>query len=139
MSCPVSMLTARVYVHATENPDKVMKALRNVVAGRYVMKSTRGHHGNVIHIVEVKLTECDAFEALRSIITRLDDVEFLLMLSGIEESKLYVKFDKQQAYRGVLKVSHGDDVVYVEVRGKTLAMRGDMRTFLTSLREALKR
>jgi RNA binding exosome subunit len=133
------MLTARVYVHATENPDKVMKALRNVVEGRYVMRSTRGHHGNVIHIVEVKLTECDAFEALRSIIARLDDVEFLLMLSGIEESRLYVKFDKQQAYRGVLKVSHGDDVVYVEVRGKTLAMRGDMRTFLTSLREALKR
>jgi RNA binding exosome subunit len=133
------MLTARVYVHATENPDKVMKALRNVVEGRYVMRSTRGHHGNVIHIVEVKLTECDAFEALRSIITRLDDVEFLLMLSGIEESRLYVKFDKQQAYRGVLKVSHGDDVVYVEVRGKTLAMRGNMRTFLTSLREALKR
>ena len=139
MSCPVSMLTARVYVHATENIDKVMKALRNVVEGRYVMRSTRGHHGNVIHIVEVKLTECDAFEALRSIITRLDDVEFLLMLSGIEESRLYVKFDKQQAYRGVLKVSHGDDVVYVEVRGKTLAMRGNMRTFLTSLREALKR
>ncbi|KUO79767.1 MAG: exosome protein [Pyrobaculum sp. JCHS_4] len=139
MTCPVSMLIARVYVHATEDPDKVMKALRNVVEGRYVMKSTRGHHGNVIHIVEVKLTECDAFEALRSIITRLDDVEFLLMLSGVEESRLYVKFDKQQAYRGVLKVSHGDDVVYVEVRGKTLAMRGDMRTFLTSLREALKR
>jgi RNA binding exosome subunit len=133
------MLTARVYVHATENPDKVIKALRNVVKGRYVMKSTRGHHGNVIHIIEVKLTECDALEALRSIITRLDDVEFLLMLSGIEESRLYVKFDKQQAYRGVLKVSHGDDVIYVEVRGKTLAMRGDMRTFLTSLREALKR
>ncbi|MEM4652005.1 MAG: RNA-binding domain-containing protein [Pyrobaculum sp.] len=139
MSCPVSMLIARVYVHATEDPDKVMKALRNVVEGRYVMRSTRGHHGNVIQIVEVKLTECDAFEALRSIITRLDDVEFLLMLSGIEESRLYVKFDKQQAYRGVLKVSHGDDVVYVEVRGKTLVMRGDMRTFLTSLREALKR
>ena len=139
MSCPVSMLIARVYIHATEDPDKVMKALRNVVEGRYVMKSTRGHHGNVIHIVEVKLTECDAFETIRSIITRLDDVEFLLMLSGIEESRLYVKFDKQQAYRGVLKVSHGDDVVYVEVRGKTLAMRGDMRTFLTSLREALKR
>lgn len=139
MSCPVSMLIARVYVHATEDPDRVMKALRNVVEGRYVMRSTRGHHGNVIQIVEVKLTECDAFEALRSIITRLDDVEFLLMLSGIEESRLYVKFDKQQAYRGVLKVSHGDDVVYVEVRGKTLAMRGDMRTFLTSLREALKR
>jgi RNA binding exosome subunit len=133
------MLIARVYVHATEDPDKVMKALRNVVEGRYVVRSTRGHHGNVIQIVEVKLTECDAFEALRSIITRLDDVEFLLMLSGIEESRLYVKFDKQQAYRGVLKVSHGDDVVYVEVRGKTLAMRGDMRTFLASLREALKR
>ncbi|MCI4447025.1 MAG: exosome protein, partial [Pyrobaculum sp.] len=60
------------------------------------------------------------------------------MLSGIEESRLYVKFDKQQAYRGLLKVSHGDDVVYVEVRGRSVAI-DDMRRFITSLREALKK
>jgi Predicted exosome subunit len=102
------------------------------------VRSVRGHYGNVIQIVEVKLSECEAFAALRGIIERLDDVEFLLMLSGVEETRLYVKFDKQQAYKGVLKISHGDDVVYVEVRGKTL-VTGDMRKFLISLREALKK
>lgn len=138
MTCPVATLIARVYIHATEDPDKVIKALRNVVEGPYVLRSTRGHHGNVIHIVEVKLTECDAYEVLKSIAAKLDDVEFVLMLSGIEETRLYVKFDKQQAYRGLLKVSQGDDVIYVEVRGRSVAI-DDMRRFMTSLREALKR
>jgi len=138
VTCPVATLIARVYIHATEDLDKVIKALRNVVEGPYVLRSTRGHHGNVIHVVEVKLTECDAYEVLKSIVAKLDDVEFLLMLSGIEESRLYVKFDKQQAYRGLLKVSHGDDVVYVEVRGRSVAI-DDMRRFITSLREALKK
>ncbi len=138
MTCPIATLIARVYIHATEDPDKVIKALRNVVEGPYVLRSTRGHHGNVIHIVEVKLTECDAYEVLKSIVARLDDLEFVLMLSGIEESRLYVKFDKQQAYRGLLKVSQGDDVIYVEVRGRSIAI-DDMRRFMTSLREALKR
>ena len=138
MTCPVATLIARVYIHATEDPDKVIKALRNVVEGPYVLRSTRGHYGNVIHIVEVKLTECDAYEVLKSIVARLDDIEFVLMLSGIEESRLYVKFDKQQAYRGLLKVSQGDDVIYVEVRGRSIAI-DDMRRFMTSLREALKR
>jgi RNA binding exosome subunit len=138
VTCPVATLIARVYIHATEDPDKVIKALRNVVEGPYVLRSTRGHHGNVIHIVEVKLTECDAYEVLKSIVAKLDDVEFVLMLSGIEETRLYVKFDKQQAYRGLLKVSQGDDVIYVEVRGRSVAI-DDMRRFMTSLREALKR
>ncbi len=138
MTCPVATLIARVYIHATEDPDKVIKALRNVVEGPYVLRSTRGHHGNIIHIVEVKLTECDAYEVLKSIVAKLDDVEFVLMLSGIEETRLYVKFDKQQAYRGLLKVSQGDDVIYVEVRGRSVAIDG-MRRFITSLREALKR
>lgn len=138
MTCPVATLIARVYIHATEDPDKVIKALRNVVEGPYVLRSTRGHHGNIIHIVEVKLTECDAYEVLKSIVAKLDDVEFVLMLSGIEETRLYVKFDKQQAYRGLLKVSQGDDVIYVEVRGRSVAI-DDMRRFMTSLREALKR
>lgn len=138
MSCPVSLLQARIYIHATEDPDRVMQALRNVVAGRYVVSIARGHHGNIINIVQIKLEDCEALEALNSIVARLDDVEFLIMLSGAEGTRLYAKFDKQHAYRGVLKISHGDDVVHLEVRGRALAME-DMRSFLLSMREALKR
>jgi RNA binding exosome subunit len=138
MSCPVSLLHARVYIHATEDPDNVIQPLKNVVPGRYVVTVVRGHHGNIINIVQVKLEDCEALEALKSIVTRLDDVEFLIMLSGVEGTRLYAKFDKQYAYRGVLKISHGDDVVYVEVRGRSLAIN-DMRNFLLSMREVLKR
>ncbi|MCU7786483.1 exosome protein [Pyrobaculum sp. 3827-6] len=138
MSCPVSLLHARVYIHATEDLDRVIQALKNVVSGRYVATVARGHHGNVINIVQVRLEDCEALEALKSIVARLDDIEFLIMLSGIEGTRLYAKFDKQYAYRGVLKISHSDDVVYVEVRGRALAV-DDMRSFLLSMREALKR
>lgn len=137
MSCPISLLYARVYIHATEDPEKVLHALENVIRGRYVVKNVRGHYGNVIQIVEIRLYECEALEALKSILVRLDDVEFTLMLTGVEETRLYLKLDKQQAYRGILKISHGDDTIYLEVRGKTYAV-GDMRNFLMSLREALK-
>jgi len=60
------------------------------------------------------------------------------MVSGVEGSRLYAKFDKQQAYRGILKISHGDDVIYLEVRMRSLVVK-DARNFLSTLREALKR
>ncbi|ABP51478.1 MULTISPECIES: RNA-binding domain-containing protein [Pyrobaculum] len=137
MSCPTSFLYARAYAHATEDVEKVVRAVRSVVEARFTATTARGHHGNVIIIIEARLEDCEALEALKSIISRLDDVEFTLMLSGIEEGRLYVKFDKQQAFLGVLRVAHGDDVVYLEVRTRSLVVR-DVREFLISLREALK-
>ncbi|ACB40313.1 RNA-binding domain-containing protein [Pyrobaculum neutrophilum] len=134
---PISLFYARVYVHATEDPDKVLAALKNVAEGPYVARSAKGHHGNPIQIVELKLHDCEALEAVKSLVARLDDVEFTLLLSGVEERRVYVKLDKQQAYRGVLRISHGDDVIYVEARGRGIAV-DDMRSFLLSLRKALK-
>lgn len=138
MNCPISLLYARAYVHATENMESVLKALESVARGRPVIKSVQGHHGNPIHIVEVRLEDCEALDALKSLLSRLDDVEFQLLLSGIDEGRLYAKFDKQRAYRGVLRVSHGDDVIHLEVRARTLLVP-DLRQFLESLRAQEKR
>ncbi|MEZ0319064.1 MAG: RNA-binding domain-containing protein [Pyrobaculum sp.] len=133
MLCPISLFYARAYVHSTEDLEKVVKALRTAVEGRYVVSTVKGHHGNPIQIIEVRLEDWEALDALRTLINRLDDVEFTLLLSGVEETRLYVKFDKQQAYRGVLRVSQGDDVIHVEVRGRSLQI-GDMKTYLQQLR-----
>ena len=134
MLCPISLFYARAYVHSTEDLEKVVKALRTVVGGRYVVRTVKGHHGNPIQIVEVRLEDWEALDALRTLINRLDDVEFTLLLSGVEEARLYAKFDKQQAYRGILRVSQGDDVIDVEVRGRSLQV-GDMRKYLQQLRQ----
>ncbi|MFN7105292.1 MAG: RNA-binding domain-containing protein [Pyrobaculum sp.] len=76
----------------------------------------------------------DAFEVLKSIVSRLDDVEFSLFLSSAEKNRLYVKFDKQHAYRGQLRVSHGDDVIFLEVRSRSLVV-DDLRQFISSLKQ----
>ncbi|MEM1662686.1 MAG: RNA-binding domain-containing protein [Pyrobaculum sp.] len=137
MSSPISLLYIRAYVHATEDPKKVLAALNNIVRGPYVTKTVRGHYGNQIQIIELNLSEFEALDALKSILAKLDDVEFTLLLSGIEESKLYAKFDKQKAVQGVLKISQGDDVIYLEARCKTFVVN-DFKNFLISIREALK-
>ncbi|MFN3803618.1 MAG: RNA-binding domain-containing protein [Pyrobaculum sp.] len=131
---PISLLYARAYIHSTEDPVRVIRALKNVVEGRYAVKTAVGHYKNLIHIVEIKLVDWDAFEALKSIISRLDDVEFTLFLSGAEKNRLYVKFDKQHAYRGLLRVSRGDDVIFLEVRSRSLVV-DDMRQLLSSLKQ----
>lgn len=137
MSSPISLLYIRAYVHATEDPKRVLAALNNIVRGPYVIKTVRGHYGNQIQIIELNLSEFEALDALKSILAKLDDVEFTLLLSGIEESKLYAKFDKQKAVQGVLKISQGDDVIYLEARCKTFVVN-DFKNFLISIREALK-
>lgn len=134
--CPVSLLHARAYAHATEDPERVLRALENVVRGHYTVRDVRGHYGNVIRIIEVRAADCEALEALKSIVSRLDDLEFQLLLLGAEGSRLYVRFDKQHAYRGALRVSGGDDVIHVEVHCRSTA--GGARSFLARLREELK-
>ncbi len=134
MSCPVTLLYVRTYVHSTEDVDKVLQALKTVVSGGYVMRSIYGHYRNPIQIIEVKLHDWEALEALKTIVSRLDDVEYVLLLSGVEGNRLYVKFDKQHAYRGVLKISQSDDVIYVELRTRSLVVK-DITQFLNSIRK----
>lgn len=135
VTCPISQFYARAYVHSTEDLEKVVKALRTVVNGPLVSRTTKGHHGNTIQVLEVKLSDCDALDALRALVSRLDDVEFQLLLSGVEGVRLYAKFDKQQAFAGRLRISHGDDVIFIEIRARSLEV-ADFREFLKKFRNA---
>lgn len=118
MRCPVATLRLRAYIHATEEADRVLAAVRNVTRGAAVIVQARGHHGNAIDVVEVELHGCEALEALRNLIKRLDGTERALLLSGVDADDLVlrVKLDKQAAYLGRLRPASGGDVIVLEAK-----------------------
>lgn len=124
----------RAYIHATEEPSKVLQAVRNVVPGSAVVTPARGHRGNFIGIVEVELRGCDALIALRRLLSRLDSVERALLLSGIDRDDfaLRARLDKQAAYMGRLALAAGDDVIALEAKFDRSSV-GDVADFLKSI------
>ncbi len=115
-----------VFAHATEDPEKVEKAVRNLIPalGRNVqlaLSEMLGHHGNPILRFEAELTiREEALEALRMLLSRLSSIDEDLLRREFREhlddkSGLYLRFDKQQAFLG--KVNLGsDNPISVRVR-----------------------
>ena len=117
-------LHLRAFVHETEDEEKVKQALRNVAQGAsFEVEATRveGSHGNRILILEAQVksgqTERKVFGALAR-----DDpgsVERLRQEAGRrldDHLNFYVRFDKQEAYAGRLRLTTSDDAVIVRAK-----------------------
>ncbi len=115
-----------VLVHATEDAEKIEKAIRNLIPmqGKEVqLVQTRmgGHHGNPILRFEAELTaRTEAFEALHLLLSRLSSIEEELLQRELHEhldlkGSFYLRFDKQQAFLGNANLG-SDDPISVKVR-----------------------
>ncbi|NPB01957.1 MAG: hypothetical protein GXO28_03510 [Methanopyri archaeon] len=140
---PVNRITARVIAHATEDETKVMKALRTVLGDvldeddvNIEFMYAEGHHGNPITIIQVDL---DKNKHLRKVLEHweknLPEEEREHMWEDIErriddKGNLYLRFDKQRAYMGELRLSEADDVIRVKVNLESYpaSREGGMRT-----------
>ncbi len=128
---PVSYIDVRVFAHATEDPEKVLTAVRNILpvelGGSAVFKKTQltGHHGNQIVLLETKLVDKQGLvETLRKIgagLTVLDrDRLGSDMKLHLEKRNLYLRFDKQYAYQGEVRFSQNDAIHFkIHFRNKT--------------------
>lgn len=118
MDCIVRMVEARTYCHATEDCEKVARALSKVVEGKIAIEKIRGHHGNEIAVMTTRVEGCDATTALSKILKLLDDIEFNILINSIDiyKNRIFIRLNKQKALRGVLRIDVGDDVIHVEAR-----------------------
>ena len=118
---PIAYITIRVFSHATEDPEKVQTAVRNTFPTdlaanlTFTKSSVTGHHGNPITLLEAKLENRQALPtALQKIAAELSplDKEQLSseMKQHIEKRNLYLRFDKQNAFQGTLKLSSNDPI-----------------------------
>ncbi|MGC8597252.1 MAG: RNA-binding domain-containing protein [Thermocladium sp.] len=121
MRCIIDKLEVETHVHATEDQGKVIQALNNIVGQvKYDITQAQGHYGNPITVVKATMGktsgECpDA--VVKRLLSMLSDVDRQLLLLSLDErmdgDKLYLRLNKQSAYRGLAKLDDGGDVIKV--------------------------
>lgn len=139
----VTSVEYAVFIHATEDQYKVIKAIENIMPPRLrerknmTIEEAYGHYDNPIRILRVSFRNPEqAHEALLWIWKRLsdDDRDYLLRNLDLhlnEKMKLYIRLDKQDAFLGTYRLSTADDVIKVKFNFKGL--KNTIREFLKKL------
>jgi RNA-binding protein len=118
---PIAYIDIRVFAHATEDPEKVQTAVRNLLPEELAStilfeKSTlTGHYGNPITLLTAKLTDKKllpvALKKVGSSLNSLDKEELCQTLKlHLEKGNLYLRFDKQSAFYGTIKFTQNDPI-----------------------------
>jgi len=118
---PIAYIDIRVFAHATEDVEKVLDAVRNILptelVDNLIFKKTRlkGHYGNPIIIFEARIKERKetnkVFEKLASSLSSLDK-ELLRneIRQHLDRGNLYLRLNKQSAYLNEIKLYHEDPI-----------------------------
>jgi len=127
----IGYIDVRVFAHATEDLEKVLTAIRNVLPMKlsetvvFHKTSLTGHHGNPIILFETKLTDKQALPAaLQKIGTGLTVLDKEKLASNLklylEKRNLYLRFDKQSAYQSQVRFSQSDPIHFkIHFKNKT--------------------
>jgi len=117
---PIAYLDIRVFAHATEDLDKVLAAVRNIIPQEVIdivnFKKTNltGHHGNPIMLFETRIKDKAAeavFEKLASGLSTLDkEILSNEIMQHLDKGNLYIRIDKQSAYMNELRLSSTDPI-----------------------------
>lgn len=118
---PIGYIDIRVFAHATEEVDKVLNAVYNLLPAEvgdiiaFKRTSLTGHYGNPITLLEARVKEKNAvqavFEKLASSLSPLDK-ELLRneIKQHLEGGNLYIRIDKQSAHLNEVKLCTTDPI-----------------------------
>ncbi len=110
------------FAHATEDIARVEQALEFLITPmtRVEVALTRqylkGHHGNMITTVSCRLSSKElSSEALSMLLQKLSELDRQFLSSSLgscldEEGNLYLRFDKQEALLGNVRLCKGDPI-----------------------------
>lgn len=117
----VSYIEIRVFVHATEDKEKVLKATRNLFpiecGSMVVFNETHltGYYGNPITLLEATITDKEIIRGIVQAVSEgLSGLDKETLASGIdgfvEKGNLYLRMDKQAASVGSLRLCQADPI-----------------------------
>jgi len=118
---PIANIDIRFFAHATEDLNKVVEAARHVLPSNYIddivfkRDVLRGHYGNPITLLEIKIKEKEVIKAIVEKLSRgLSELDKETLLKEItlhvEKGSLYVRLDKQAALEGEFKLCTADPI-----------------------------
>ncbi len=118
---PIAYIDIRTSAHATEDTDKVQKAIQNTLPPDLIdtvafqETNLTGHHGNPITLIQTRIKDKQAtqktFEKLSTSLSIMDK-ELLNneIRQHLEKGNLYLRLDKQNAYLNQLKLGQADPI-----------------------------
>ncbi|MCX8185185.1 MAG: RNA-binding domain-containing protein [Sulfolobales archaeon] len=120
-------LELSVFIHSTEDDEKVLQTLLNVVPAnlRQVLAQhlrtqiLEGYYGNIIKQVKLSISKNVATEVLKHILCSLSKVDRDILLTTLESrveerrARLHFRLSKQDLHLGKYVLSEGSDVVKV--------------------------
>ncbi|QOJ78246.1 hypothetical protein IG193_05610 [Infirmifilum lucidum] len=118
------------FIHATEDEERVLRALTNLLPEELrrpdslpLRKSlTYGFYGNPILLLHLEFSGEEADRIVRHIFSSMLGEDLRGILEGFEnrfaKGRLYLRFDKQEAYYGIMKLSSGDEVIRCVIKLK---------------------
>jgi RNA binding exosome subunit len=118
---PVAYVDVRFCAHATEDLDKVMEAVQNVLPSDHIEDITfkrsnvEGHYGNPITLFDTRIKDKDTVRALvenlSANLSSLDKEELDRTINRcVEKGSLFIRLDKQAALRGKTKFATSDPI-----------------------------
>ena len=123
---PVSMIEVSLFVHATEDLDKVMESLKNVLGDNIANISfhrddLQGHYGNPIIFLKAKIREDALIKGImEALAERIENADRGYLLSNAErctddKGSFFLRLDKQAAYLGRIVASQADPI-HIKIR-----------------------
>jgi len=122
----IGYIDIRVFAHATEDPDKVLISAKNILPielrekAKFKKIQLTGYFKNPILLFKFRLADkSEILQTLKYISTRLislDKEELAEKIKiHIDKRNLYLRFDKQLAYKSTLKFS-AKDPIHLKIR-----------------------
>jgi RNA-binding protein len=107
-----------IIVHATENQDKILQSIKNVLSispERFSSNTSEGHWGNKIILLSAVITTAEANSLISKILSTLNKIDRHSLSDFVdnyidEKGNLYIRLDKQKICQGRTSLSDNDSI-----------------------------
>lgn len=114
-------ISYRVFVYGTENDEKVKEAVKTLFPNSHPQTdTTEGYFKNPVLILHDKITKNREIKEFVEILKQIDAASKKRLRSELENKmdergNLFLRFDKQRAYLGDLKIIEHGDAIHVKI------------------------
>ena len=107
-----------IIIHATENQDKILQSINDVLyisPDRFSYTSSEGHWGNKILLLSAVIGNNEANSLIATILSRLNKIDRHSLSDFFdnyidEKGNLYIRLDKQRICQGRTSLSDNDSI-----------------------------
>jgi RNA-binding protein len=107
-----------IIVHATENQDKILQSIKNVLSispERFSSNTSEGHWRNKITLLSAVITTAEANSLISKILSTLNKIDRHSLSDFVdnyidEKGNLYIRLDKQKICQGRTSLSDNDSI-----------------------------